>query len=166
MNGNTSISGRRWIQIRQTRRSSVTTLSASRFFGCDYTDKALVIVGRSPGVHSQNRGCSGLSIDDADLQKRFDIQVREISSNVISEQLHVLGAGCKLRGGLGSISTQSSQNDHPTAGGRIAKACHQSKIICTGIWKRPVARPASLALHLIDNRVHGLRRELKALRLQ
>src|ERR1700722_1544868 len=102
MNGNTSIFGRSWIQIRQKRRSSVTTLSASRFFWCDYTDKALVIVGRSPGVHSQNRGCSGLSIDDADLQKRFDIQVREISSNVISEQLHVLGAGCKLRGGLGS----------------------------------------------------------------
>ena len=62
--------------------------------------------GGSLGMDGQKRGSSCLSLDDADLQERFDIQVREISAHVISEQLHIVGAGGKLSSGLGSISTQ------------------------------------------------------------
>ena len=59
----------------------------------------------SLGMDGQKRGSSCLSLDNVDLQQRFDIQVREISSEIISEQLHVVRAGGKLSGSLGSVST-------------------------------------------------------------
>jgi len=44
-----------------------------------------------PGVDSRDRAGSCLSIDDVDLQQSFDIQIREIFSDVISEQLQTNG---------------------------------------------------------------------------
>ncbi len=60
--------------------------------------------GGSLGMDGQKRGSSGLSLDDVDFQQRFDIQVREVSSEIISEQLHVVRAGGKLSRGLSSVS--------------------------------------------------------------
>ena len=56
-----------------------------------------------------NRGRSGLSLDDADLHHRFHIPIREVRAGMLPECLQILRTGCDLRCGLRAIAASPAR---------------------------------------------------------
>lgn len=52
-------------------------------------------------MHGNNCRRSCLSLDDADLQHRLDIPIREVCPCLLPEHFKILGTSCDLRCGLG-----------------------------------------------------------------
>ena len=86
-------------------------------------------------------------------------------SYFISKQLHVMRATCKFSGGFRAITSHSSKDHDPTVSRSVAIPRHQGIIVRTGIGERWVARPASLRVHLVHDRLTWLGNEMEAQRL-